>query len=43
MRGKPHATVIVAPAKMERYAELVQQFPASESHHHAYLGGMLDP
>lgn len=27
---------------IERYAELVQQFPASESHHHAYLGGMLD-
>ncbi|UDM06186.1 TraI domain-containing protein [Halomonas sp. NyZ770] len=29
-------------APLERYAELVQQFPASESHHHAYLGGMLD-
>lgn len=27
---------------VERYAELVQQFPASESHHHAYPGGMLD-
>lgn len=27
---------------IERYAELVQQFPASESHHHAYIGGMLD-
>ncbi len=27
---------------IERYAELVQQFPASEAHHHAYLGGMLD-
>jgi integrating conjugative element relaxase (TIGR03760 family) len=27
---------------LERYAELAQQFPASESHHHAYLGGMLD-
>lgn len=27
---------------IERYAALVQQFPASESHHHAYLGGMLD-
>lgn len=24
------------------YAELVQQLPASETHHHAYLGGMLD-
>lgn len=27
---------------IERYATLVQQFPASESHHHAYPGGMLD-
>lgn len=29
-------------APLERYAELVQQFPASESHHHAWPGGMLD-
>lgn len=29
-------------APLERYAVLVQQFPASESHHHAYPGGMLD-
>ncbi|ERI54514.1 integrating conjugative element relaxase [Pseudomonas sp. EGD-AK9] len=34
------ATLFLAP--LERYAELVQQFPASESHHHAYPGGMLD-
>jgi len=27
---------------LQRYAELVQRFPASESHHHAYHGGMLD-
>ncbi|VFR95043.1 Pyruvate/2-oxoglutarate dehydrogenase complex, dihydrolipoamide acyltransferase (E2) component, and related enzymes [plant metagenome] len=27
---------------LERYAELVQSFPASEAHHHAYPGGMLD-
>ncbi|MFC0323697.1 MobH family relaxase [Gallibacterium melopsittaci] len=27
---------------IEKYAELVQDFPASENHHHAYLGGMLD-
>lgn len=27
---------------LERYTELVQQLPASESHHHAYPGGMLD-
>jgi len=29
-------------APIKRYAELVQQFPASESHHHSYPGGMLD-
>lgn len=29
-------------APLERYAALVQQFPASEAHHHACLGGMLD-
>ncbi|MGQ0697477.1 MAG: MobH family relaxase [Panacagrimonas sp.] len=34
------ATLYLAP--LERYAELVQKFPASESHHHAYPGGMLD-
>lgn len=34
------ATLYLAP--LERYTELVQQFPASESHHHAYPGGMLD-
>ncbi len=34
------ATLYLAP--LERYAELVQQFPASASHHHAYPGGMLD-
>ncbi|MDD7426243.1 MAG: MobH family relaxase [[Actinobacillus] rossii] len=27
---------------IEKYAELVQLFPASESHHHSHLGGMLD-
>ncbi|MBD8235998.1 MobH family relaxase [Pseudomonas fluorescens] len=27
---------------IHRFAELVQQLPASETHHHAYLGGMLD-
>ncbi len=27
---------------IHRYAEIVQQLPASETHHHAYLGGMLD-
>jgi hypothetical protein len=34
------ATPYLAP--LQRYAELVQHFPASESHHHAYHGGMLD-
>jgi integrating conjugative element relaxase (TIGR03760 family) len=29
-------------APIARYAELVQELPASESHHHSYLGGMLD-
>ncbi|WP_201491427.1 MobH family relaxase [Pseudomonas paracarnis] len=27
---------------VKRYAELVQELPASENHHHAHLGGMLD-
>ncbi|MGV6989249.1 MobH family relaxase [Testudinibacter sp. P80/BLE/0925] len=27
---------------IERYAELVQLFPASENHHHSHHGGMLD-
>ncbi|MGL4668755.1 MAG: MobH family relaxase, partial [Saezia sp.] len=27
---------------IERYADYAQLFPASESHHHAYAGGMLD-
>ncbi len=34
------ASLYLAP--LERYASLAQQFPASESHHHAYPGGMLD-
>lgn len=34
------ATLYLAP--IERYASLAQNFPASESHHHAYPGGMLD-
>ncbi|WP_369326277.1 MobH family relaxase [Alcaligenes nematophilus] len=29
-------------APLERYAALVQLLPASEAHHHAYPGGMLD-
>ncbi|MFZ7277014.1 MobH family relaxase [Avibacterium endocarditidis] len=27
---------------IERYAEMVQLLPASESHHHSHVGGMLD-
>ena len=34
------AALYLAP--LERYASLVQAFPASEAHHHAYPGGMLD-
>ncbi|MCZ8403804.1 relaxase [Achromobacter xylosoxidans] len=37
---KQFTTLYRAP--FERYAELVQAFPASEAHHHAYPGGMLD-
>lgn len=37
---KQFVTLYRAP--LERYAELVQAFPASEAHHHAYPGGMLD-
>ena len=33
-------TLYLSP--LEHYAELVQLFPASEGHHHAYPGGMLD-
>ncbi len=37
---KHFASLFLAP--LQRYAELVQHFPASASHHHAYPGGMLD-
>jgi len=37
---KQFADLYLGP--IERYAELVQQLPASENHHHAYPGGMLD-
>lgn len=37
---KQFASLYLAP--LERYADLTQQFPASENHHHAYPGGMLD-
>lgn len=37
---KQFTTLYCTP--LERYAELVQAFPASEAHHHAYPGGMLD-
>jgi hypothetical protein len=29
-------------APLERYAEMVQQFPASEAHHHAYPGSIYE-
>ncbi|WP_144959436.1 MobH family relaxase [Pseudomonas oryzihabitans] len=34
--------VLLYRAPLERYADLVQQLPASENHHHAYPGGLLD-
>ena len=37
---KSFQTVIKDP--ILRFASLVQQVPASETHHHAYLGGLLD-
>lgn len=37
---KQFASLYTEP--LERYAALVQQLPASENHHHAYAGGMLD-
>lgn len=37
---KQFASLYIAP--LERYAALVQHLPASENHHHAYVGGMLD-
>ncbi|MFT3803443.1 MAG: MobH family relaxase [Burkholderiaceae bacterium] len=40
LSSRQFASLYLAP--LERYAELVQTFPASESHHHAYPGGMLD-
>lgn len=39
--SKPQFAVLYRKP-LERYAELVQQLPASENHHHAHLGGMLD-
>lgn len=33
---------VYVKAPVERYAELVQLLPASETHHHSYPGGMLD-
>lgn len=38
----PAQFVLLYRAPIERYAALVQRFPASEAHHHSYDGGMLD-
>ncbi|WP_397458513.1 MobH family relaxase [Pseudomonas asplenii] len=38
----PDQFALLYRAPLERYAELVQHFPASESHHHNHLGGLLD-
>ncbi|SMB85268.1 integrating conjugative element relaxase, PFL_4751 family [Pasteurella testudinis DSM 23072] len=40
MTKKMFTTLYQKP--IERYAEIVQLLPASESHHHSHLGGMLD-
>lgn len=40
MSRKQFATMYLFP--LQRYAALVQHLPASENHHHAYPGGMLD-
>lgn len=40
MSRKQFATMYLLP--LQRYAALVQHLPASENHHHAYPGGMLD-
>lgn len=38
----PAQFTLLYRAPLERYAELVQLLPASESHHHAHPGGLLD-
>ncbi|WP_338523983.1 MobH family relaxase [Pseudomonas batumici] len=38
----PEQFALLYRAPLERYADLVQHFPASESHHHAHPGGLLD-
>jgi len=38
----PAQFTLLYQTPLERYAELVQLLPASESHHHAYPGGLLD-
>lgn len=40
LSSEQFATLYLKP--LRRYAIWVQQLPASETHHHAYLGGMLD-
>jgi integrating conjugative element relaxase (TIGR03760 family) len=40
LSSEQFATLYLRP--LRRYAIWVQQLPASETHHHAYLGGMLD-
>jgi integrating conjugative element relaxase (TIGR03760 family) len=40
MSSDSFALLYAAP--LSRFAALIQEFPASEHHHHAYPGGMLD-
>lgn len=39
---EPQMFNILYKAPIEKYAEIVQLLPASESHHHSHIGGMLD-
>ncbi|MCU9999550.1 DUF3158 family protein [[Pasteurella] aerogenes] len=39
---EPQMFNVLYKTPIEKYAEIVQLLPASESHHHSHIGGMLD-
>ncbi len=39
---EPQMFNVLYKTPIEKYAEIVQLLPASESHHHSHMGGMLD-
>ncbi|AUI65846.1 MULTISPECIES: MobH family relaxase [Glaesserella] len=39
---EPQMFNVLYKAPIEKFAEIVQHLPASESHHHSHVGGMLD-